>query len=81
MAVVVFALAALFVCALAGFTAWSAMIALRLGKFTNRNGIEVSRRENPIVYWLAISLAFGSLAAILFIGLWISYQLVRPDHA
>jgi hypothetical protein len=57
------------------------MIALRLGKFTNRNGIEVSRRENPIVYWLAISLAFGSLAAILFIGLWISYQLVRPDHA
>jgi hypothetical protein len=71
MAVVVFALAALFVCALAGFTAWSAMIALRLGKFTNRNGIEVSRRENPI----------GSLAAILFLGLWISYQLVRPDHA
>jgi hypothetical protein len=45
MVVVLAALAALLVCALAVFSAWSATIALGLGKFTNRNGIEISRRE------------------------------------
>jgi hypothetical protein len=50
MVVALAASAALVVCVLAGFTAWSATIALRLGKFTNRNGIEISRRENPIIF-------------------------------
>ena len=74
------ALAALVACALSGFSAWSATIGLRLGKFTNRNGIEISRREDPIIFWLTISLAFVPLAACLSIGLWISYQLLNPGH-
>jgi hypothetical protein len=80
MAVVLVPLAALFVCGLAGFTAWSATIALRLGKFTNRNGIEISRRENPIIFWLSILLGFVPLAACLFIGLWVAHQFLSPSH-
>jgi hypothetical protein len=80
MAVVLAALAALFVCALAGFTAWTATIALRLGKFTNRNGIEIGRREDPILFWLSILLGFVPLAACLLIGLWGSYQFLSPSH-
>jgi len=80
MVVVLAALAALFVCALAGFSAWSATIALRLGKFINRNGIEISRREDPIIFWLSVVLGFVPLAACLFIGLWTAYQFLSLRH-
>jgi hypothetical protein len=80
MVVALAALAALVVCALAGFSAWSATIGLRLGKFTNRNGIEISRREDPIIFWLSILLGFVPLAACLFIGLWVAYQSMSPSH-
>jgi hypothetical protein len=74
MVVVLAALAALLVCSLAGFAAWSATIAIRLGKFTNRGGIEISRREDPSIFWLYILVGFFPLAACLFIGLWAAYQ-------
>jgi hypothetical protein len=70
MVVVLVALAALLVCTLAGFTAWSAAIAVRLGKFTNRDSIEISRCEDPIIFWLYILMGFVPLAACLFVGLW-----------
>ena len=60
MVVALSAFAALFVCVLAGFSAWSATLAVRLGKFSNRDGIEISRRENSIFFgstsWLGFSL-------------------------
>ena len=74
------ALAALVVCALACFTAWSATIALRLGKFTDRNGIEIGRREDPFISWLSIFLGFFPLAACLFMGLWVVHQFLSPTH-
>jgi hypothetical protein len=80
MVVALTALAALFVCVLAGFTAWSATLALRIGRFTNRNGIEISRRENPVAFWLYIPLGFVPLAACLFIGLWVGYQFLSQGH-
>jgi len=80
MVVALVALAALFVCALAGFTARRATIALRLGKLTNRNGIEISRREDPIIFWLYIFLGFIPLAACLLIGLWAVYQFLSPSR-
>jgi hypothetical protein len=80
MVVVLVALAALLVCALAGFTAWSATVAIRLGKFTNRGGIEISRREDPVIFWLYISMGFIPLAACIFVGLWAAYQLLIPSH-
>jgi hypothetical protein len=69
MAVVLAAVVALFVCAVVGVAAWSATIALKLGKFTNRNGIEISRRNDPFIFWLSIFLGFVPLAACLYIGL------------
>lgn len=78
--VVLAAVVAVCVCALAGFAAWSAIIALRLGKFTNRNGIEISRREDRIIFWLSILLGFFPLPACLVIGLWVAYQLLSPSH-
>ncbi len=74
------AVAALFVCALAGFTAWSATVAMRLGKFTNRDGVEINRREDPIIFWFYMLLGFIPLSACLIIGLWIAYQLLSPSH-
>jgi hypothetical protein len=74
MVVVLAALAALLVCSLAGFAAWSATIAIRLGKFTNRGGIEISRREEPNIFRLYIVLGFVPLALCLLIGLWTAYQ-------
>jgi hypothetical protein len=52
--VVLAAVGALFVCALAGLAARNATVAIRLGKFTNRNGIEISRREDPVIFLLYI---------------------------
>jgi hypothetical protein len=80
MVVVLVALAALLVCALAGFSAWSATIAIRLGKFTNRDNIEISRREDPGIFWFYILLGFVPLAACLFVGLWAAFQLLIPSH-
>jgi hypothetical protein len=78
--VVLVALAALLVCALAGFSAWNASIAIRLGRFTNRGGIEISRREDPGIFWFYIVLGFVPLALCLLIGLWTAYQLLIPSH-
>ena len=58
----------------------SPTIALTLGKFINRNGIEISRGEDPIIFWLSILLGFAPLAACLFIGLWFAYQYLSPSH-
>jgi hypothetical protein len=76
--VVLAAVVALIVCAVVGVAAWSATIALRLGKFTNRNGIEISRREDPIIFWLSIFLGLAPLAACLYIGMWVAYQFLSP---
>jgi ABC-type spermidine/putrescine transport system permease subunit I len=78
--VVVLALFALFVCAVAGVSAWSVTVALRLGKFTNRNGIEINRREDPRIFWLSILLGFFPLALCLCIALWVAYQFRSPSH-
>jgi hypothetical protein len=67
---------ALIVCAVVGVAAWSATTALRLGKFTNRNGFEINRREDPIFFWLSIFLGLAPLAACLCIGMWVAYQLL-----
>jgi hypothetical protein len=80
MVVVLAALAALFICSLAGFSAWSATLAIRLGKFTNRDGIEISRREDPGIFWFYIVLGFVPLAGCLFVGLWAAYLLLIPSH-
>ena len=80
MVVALAALAALLVCSLAGFSAWSATIAVRLGKFTNRNGIQIRRREDPIIFWLYISMGFFPLAVCLFVGLWAAYQFLIPSQ-
>ena len=74
MVVVLAGLAALFVCVLAGFSARSATRALRLGKFTNRDGIEISRREDPRIFWFYIVLGFVPLALCLLVGVWSAYQ-------
>jgi hypothetical protein len=80
MVVVLAALAALFVSVLAGFGAWSATIAIRLGKFTNRDGIEISRREDPGIFWFYILLGFVPLTLCLLVGLWSAYQFLIPSH-
>lgn len=80
MAVVLVILAALFVCALAGLSARNVIVAQRLGKFTNRDGIEISRREDPIIFWLYILMGFAPLAICIFIGLGIAYLLFDPRH-
>ena len=80
MVVALAALAALLVCSLASFSAWSATIAVRLGKFTNRNGIQIRRREDPIIFWLYILMGFVPLTLCLLIGLWTAYQFLLPSH-
>lgn len=80
MAVVLAAVVALFVCAVVGVAAWSATIALKLGKYTNRNGIEISRRNDPFIFWLSIFLGFVPLAACLYIGLWVAHQFLSQIH-
>jgi hypothetical protein len=80
MVVVLAAFAALLVCALAGFAAWRATIAIRLGKFTNRNGIEICRGEDPAIFWLYIFMGFAPLAVCLFVGFWAVYQLLMPSR-
>ncbi len=79
--VVVLALIALIVCVVAGVSARNVAIALRLGKFTNRNGIEINRREDPIIFWLSILLGFFPLAVCLFVGWWAAYQFLSSSHA
>lgn len=74
------ALLALFVCVVAGVSARSVTVALRVGKFTNRNGIEIDRREDPIVFWLSIVMGFFPLAACVCIGLWVAYQFLSAGR-
>jgi hypothetical protein len=78
MFVVLATIAALLVCALAGFSAWSATINLRLGKYVTRYGIVISRREEPIIFWFYILLGFAPLTLCLFIGLGIAYLFFEP---
>jgi hypothetical protein len=80
MVIVLAVLAALFVCSLAGFSAWCATIAIRLAKFSNGDGIEISRREDPSIFWFYIVLGFVPLALCLLVGLWSAYQFLTPSH-
>jgi hypothetical protein len=61
--------------ALGGFAAWKTTTYLRRGVFFTRMGVQVSRRESPILFWIGVST--GSIASVtaLFIGLWIVGQL------
>ena len=65
-------------CAIVGFATWNGIGALRSGKFKNRNGMEVSRNENRILFRISMVLQFLPAVALLVIGGWIAYQLMAP---
>jgi hypothetical protein len=59
-----------------GVSAWSSIKALRIGVFTNRDGLQISRVENPIVFWISISLGLGIPAVVLCLGSLIAARLL-----
>jgi hypothetical protein len=61
--------------AVAGFFAWSTITALRSGAFLVRGGRQVSRSENPILFWAGISTRGGVSVLLLCATLWIAGQL------
>jgi hypothetical protein len=66
---------ALFLLALAIFMGRGMIACVRRGAFTNRGGLEISRREDPFLFWMGIFM--WSVAALmpLVVGLWIFWQL------
>lgn len=72
-------LAALLYFAITGFTALSVAVCLRTGVLGLRNGMQISRRESPIWFWVGISPGIGVLVLEICCGLWIAYQFLRPD--
>jgi hypothetical protein len=74
-------LGAMIVCFAAGFSVWSVTIAVRLGKFTNRDGVEITRHEDPIIFWFYMLLGVLPLALCLCIGGWVAYQFLHDGHA
>jgi hypothetical protein len=57
--------------AIAGYGVWSTTKCLRRGVFFARFGAQISRLENPILFWSCISMAYVASAGALFIVLWV----------
>jgi hypothetical protein len=72
---VFFILLALLLLVVLSFSMWSSLRALRVGSFTNRNGLQVSKVENPFVFWISVSLGLGVpaivLCAVLLTAIWL----------
>jgi hypothetical protein len=66
--------------AITGFTAWSITVCLRTGVLGLRNGIQISRRQSPIWFWVGISPGIGALVLEIGVGLWIAYQAWKAGH-
>jgi hypothetical protein len=74
------ALFALLYIAITALTVWNTTMCLRVGVITVRNGRQITRLENPILFWTGISCGFGALAMELFIGIFIAYQFWISGH-
>jgi hypothetical protein len=77
---VVIVLVALIYFAITGFTALSITLCLRTGVLGLRNGIQISRRQSPIWFWVGISLGIGALVLAICVGLWIAHQVLKAGH-
>ena len=77
---VVIVLAALVYVAITSFTALSVAVCLRTGVLGLRNGVQISRRESPIWFWVGISPGIGVLVMEICLGLWIAYQVWKAGH-
>jgi hypothetical protein len=77
---VVIALVAFLYFAITGFTAWTITACLRTGVLGLRNGIQISRRQSPIWFWVGISPGIGVLVLEICAGLWIAYQAWEPGY-
>jgi hypothetical protein len=60
---------ALLVLLVAVISARNSITALRLGSFTNRNGLQISRVESPVLFWISISLGLGVPVIVLCLSL------------
>jgi hypothetical protein len=63
---------ALLVLLIAVISARNSITALRLGAFTNRNGLQISRVESPVLFWISISLGLGVPVIVISLGLLVS---------
>jgi hypothetical protein len=66
---VFFILLALLLLVVLSFSMWSSLRALRAGSFTNRNGLQVSKVDDPFVFWISVSLGLSVPAIVLCAGL------------
>ena len=66
---VFFILLALLLLVVLSFSMWSSLRALRVGSFTNRNGLQVSKVDDPFVFWISVSLGLSVPAIVLCAGL------------
>ena len=62
--------------AIAGFSAWKTIRGLQMGFWINRNGLRISRLENPNLFWFGISLGFAVPILVLSMCLWVTGQLL-----
>jgi hypothetical protein len=61
--------------AVTGLTLLGVIVCLRTGVMGVRVGNrQISRRENPILFWVGITPAIGALVLEICFGLWIAYQ-------
>ena len=65
---------------LTGFTALSVAVCLRTGVLGLRNGMQISRRESPIWFWVGIAPGIGVLVLEIGVGVWIAYQMWGAGH-
>jgi hypothetical protein len=52
-----------------GVSVRSSITALRVGSFNNRNGIQISKVKDPVVFWISVSLGLGVPAIMLLAGI------------
>jgi hypothetical protein len=67
---------ALFVLVALGSSARNSITSLRTGAFTNRDGVEINRLENPLLFWMGISLGLGLPIIVICFGLWTAAWLL-----
>ena len=63
--------------AVTAFAAWNTLMCLRAGAVTFRNGRQITRTQDPVYFWISISLGLGALALLLWMGVWFAYQISR----
>lgn len=78
--IAVLAFVAIFVFGLACLSLRNIAIAIRLGRFTNRNGIEINRREDTVLFWFYMLMGVFPLAICLCVGGWVAYEVLRSSH-